>query len=88
MLSGGVYVPRPDGYVLRDDQVVDPPRMALQSPEHLVLSRSLRKIAAGDTNAGARNLVVISQSQGALIGVELVLFVAGIWQIVAALPAK
>jgi hypothetical protein len=60
----------------------------LFKPALWVASRLLRKIAAGDTNAGARMLVVISQIQGALMAVDVVLFVAGIWQIVAALPAK
>jgi hypothetical protein len=60
----------------------------LFKPALWIASRALRKIAAGDTNAGVRQLVVISQIQGALMLVEVGLFVAAIWQIVEALPGK
>jgi hypothetical protein len=51
-------------------------------------SFALRKIAAGDFNAGVRQLVVMSQIQGALLLLEIGLFVAAVWRIVEALPAK
>lgn len=60
----------------------------LFKPALWVASGALRKIAAGDTNAGVRFLVVIAQIQGALMAVEVVLFVAAIWRIVEALPAR
>jgi len=51
-------------------------------------SSALRKMAAGDQNAGVRHLVVMSQIQGALLLLEVGLFVAAIWRIVEALPGK
>jgi hypothetical protein len=49
---------------------------------------ALRKIAAGDLNAGVRQLVIMSQIQGALLFLEIGLFVAAIARVVKALPLK
>jgi hypothetical protein len=51
-------------------------------------SSALRKVAAGDQNAANRQLVIMSQIQGALLLLEIGLFVAAVWGIVEALPAK
>jgi hypothetical protein len=59
----------------------------LFKPAVWLASFALRKIAAGDFNAGARQLVVMSQTQGALLLAEVGLFIAAIWRIVATLPA-
>lgn len=55
-------------------------------PAVWISSFALRKIDAGDTNAGVRQLVVMSQTQGVLLMVEVGLFVAAIWRIVSTLP--
>jgi hypothetical protein len=60
----------------------------LFKPAVWLASFALRKIAAGDFNAGVRQLVVMSQTQGVLLMVEVGLFVAAIWRIVATLPDK
>lgn len=56
-------------------------------PAVWLASFSARKIVAGDLNAGVRQLVVMSQTQGALLLVEVGLFVAAIWRIVSTLPS-
>jgi hypothetical protein len=55
-------------------------------PAVWLASFALRKVAAGDFNAGVRQLVIMSQTQGALLLVEVGLFVAAIWRIVSTLP--
>jgi hypothetical protein len=54
-------------------------------------SRRLGSVDAGSrprvqANAGVRQLVIMSQTQGALLLVEVGLFVAAIWRIVSTLP--
>lgn len=55
-------------------------------PAAWLASIQIRKVMAGDLNAGARPMVIISQTQGALLLVEIGLFVAAIVKVVAALP--
>jgi hypothetical protein len=55
-------------------------------PAVWIASFAIRKVAAGDLNAGVRPLVIMSQVQGGLLLVEVGLFVAAIWRIVDTLP--
>jgi hypothetical protein len=57
-------------------------------PALWIASFALRKTMAGDLNAGVRPLAIMAQTQGALVLVEVGLFVASIWRIVDTLPGR
>jgi hypothetical protein len=55
-------------------------------PFRWLAERSAKKIAAGDNGAGMRRLVRLSQVQGLLLLIEIVLFLIALGTIIRALP--
>lgn len=57
-------------------------------PARWLASRQMRKSLNGDLTAGARPLMRYGQIQGFLVLIEIVLFLAALWQVVKGLPAS